>query len=215
MTFNHQTIFDSKENSTKTNFLSRILGVFSESIVDFWLANEKCPYRSLGRPSLYSNDNKKLATLDFIFQSKTDNKNYLVEQKCFFGFKNGRLSTMSTDEIFIKEFEKWSSAKANSTPAWKYFSNFSEEAYEVKVKSEKIVIAGTMLLWASCEKEGAVKFQEKLGINKIIGIDSIINNLKEWEDSNYLNFIDTRKNWIIDLLDNLNVKIKTAYNIGG
>ena len=206
MKFNHQTIFNVKENSTKTNFLSRILGVFSENIVDFWLENEKCPYRSLGRPSLYSVDNKKLATLDFTFQNKSDNKNYIVEQKCFFGFKNGKLCSMSTYEIFIKEFEKWSTAKANSTPAWKYFSNFSKERYDVKVKTKKIETEGTILLWASCEKEGAEKFQEELGISKIIGVDSIISDLKQWEDNNYSKFIDTRKNWIIELLDNLYVK---------
>ena len=38
--------------AARAEFLSRLFGIFSETIVQIWSEDERAPYRNLGRPTL-------------------------------------------------------------------------------------------------------------------------------------------------------------------
>jgi hypothetical protein len=187
-----------EQKLTGANFKSRIFGIFSEEIVRIWLKNPKCKYEDLGRPTLYDLNDTRLAQLDFTFRDRETNKIYIVEQKCFYGYRKGKMATISTSDDFIKNFESWSTRKMKQTKAWECFINFPKN-YHVKVQKEKKHIDGRILIWAKYEEDGKKELIKNLKINDIISIEEIIKDLNKWQDKDYFDFIRNKKNLINEL----------------
>lgn len=228
--FNFRELF-CQENQKKDNFLSRVFGIFSEEIVDFWLANRESKYVKIGRPTLYkkemangiSTQNKKenSATLDFLIMNKNDGKYFIVEQKNFLAYKKGTMALMNedADSKFMVNFEGWSKAKRKSTLAWDFFLDFSSDKYIVKYnqpifndKKGKIVRSksvrlnpdakiGKVLLWSSFNKKGKAKIIHDYGFDDILSLEKIISDLIKWNDEDYFNWLVERSNWTSDLFN--------------
>jgi hypothetical protein len=128
---------------------------------------------------------------------------FIAEQKCFFGFRKGKLTSISEAEIFLNEFAKWSSTKSKSTVAWECFVNFNVEKYRVKIKKDGKRIDGKILIWASYEANGIATLLRKYEIDRVISIQDVINDLITWRDHRYFEFIAERENWIKELFENL------------
>ena len=65
--------------SRRDAYRSRLFGLFSEEVVRHWCANDRSPYRNLGRPTQWSGT--AYATLDVTLQSRTSHACYVAEQK--------------------------------------------------------------------------------------------------------------------------------------
>ena len=195
-------LFTDNLNSKQVNFLSRIVGVFSEEIVRFWLENERCKYINIGRPQVSTSGDPKNYTLDFLLQNTKTKKYFIAEQKCFFGFKNGTLKKISEVETFTMEFEKWSTKKSISTIAWDRFINFDKDTSVVSNKQKKYSVSGKVLIWASYDKKAKENFQKKYKLSDVISFEHIIRDLKDWSDESYIKFIKEKQKWINELFKN-------------
>ena len=174
---------DEKQN----NLLTRVFGIFSEEIINCWLAYPDCEYKNLGRPSIYKK-NERPSTLDFLFEKKKGtNKGalYIVEQKCLFSYNKGNLLCMT--ETNLEHFEKWSTQKAKYSKAWKDFreihSYLKNEDVVIKWKgstpelTKKVV--GNILIWGKW-MDNTKHADPK--IDKIISMESIMNEMNEWDN---------------------------------
>ena len=153
---NFDILFENS-HTDRSNFIARMLGIFSENLIDFWTANEKCEYENIGRPDIFNSNGKKVAQLDFTFKNKKTNICYIVEQKNLVAYNNGRLRNMSIEEPFPKSFESWSKSKSKQTPAWDIFLGPLNE-YTVKVKGKEIHKFGKILIWSKLIKKVNLTF---------------------------------------------------------
>lgn len=197
-------IFNDTLNTKQANFLSRIIGIFSEDVVRFWLENKKCKYNFLGRPQVWTENDSKKYSLDYLLQDKKTKKCYIAEQKCFFGFKDGKLKKISEAETFSIVFDKWSNEKRNHTVAWARFIEFNNDSH-VSIKNKKCDVSGKILVWASCDKKAKKDFQKKHNIFDVVSFEQVIRDLNKWEDRKYLGFLKDRKKWINQLFNSLTI----------
>ena len=190
---------EQNQELTNANFKSRIFGIFSEEIVRIWLKNPKCKYDDLGRPTLYDLNIQKLAQLDFTLRNKKTKKLFIAEQKCFYGYRKGRMETISNSDVFIKNFESWSKMKMKQTKAWECFVNFNQKKYHIKINKEEKIIDGRILIWAKYDEAGKKRMLDDLKLNEIISIEEVIKDLIRWGDKDYIDFIQKKKKSIMEL----------------
>ncbi len=206
-----------KEEPKKNNFMARIIGLIGEDITNCWLANPNCEYENYGRPTISLTKDQKIvkATLDFLIKRKkgpSKDHIYLVEQKNFFAHYKGNLRKIDSATAFSENYKKWSDRKCKSTPAWEIFTELSnknrdEYTYSIKTKKGESVhtidkIDGTMLIWYDVSEDKAVKdkFIDDNGFHDVIGLTSMVNDLKRWKDSKFKEIILDREKWIEEIL---------------
>ncbi|MBK9222222.1 MAG: hypothetical protein IPO16_08865 [Saprospiraceae bacterium] len=192
-----------KETKIKVNFLSRIFGVFSEEIVKIWCDNKNNnDFEYIGKPHI-KEGNKRPIVLDHLLKSK--NTYFIVEQKNFHGYKNGKLSSMEDTDEFFKNFESWSIGKSKNqkSKAWDIFINFTKKPKEVKYDGKIIPQAKTLLIWSKGTDVGRYKFVQKYGISKVLFLEQMKNDLIKWKDPAYIKLIKDKKKWIAQLFNDL------------
>ena len=191
-----------KNEIEKNNFLARIVGIIGEDITVFWLKNENCKYENCGRPTIYWRDNQK-ATLDFLLKKRNseDKEYYLVEQKNFFAYYKGNLRTIEDSSKFFDNYEKWSTRKSKSTPAWRIFNEYTNYNYRIKTKEigEIDKVAGTILVWSDVNELDKSKFLEKYNFYDVIGVTSMVEDLIAWKDLDFKEFVLKRELWLNEL----------------
>lgn len=200
-----KSLLYSKENKLKVNFLSRIYGVFSEEIVKIWCDNENNKeFEYIGKPHI-NIGNRKPLELDHLLKSK--NTYFIVEQKNFHGYKNGKLASMEDTDSFFKNFETWSKEKSKNqkSKAWDIFINFREHPKEVKYNGESFPDIKTLLIWSKGTPEGKRKFIENsgIGVSEVLFLLDIKNDLIQWDDQKYKELIKGKKEWIDELFNDL------------
>lgn len=198
---NIKQVISDERKAKKASFLSRVFGIFREEIVKYWVDNDQCEYEDLGRPTIIKKSDGGKVTLDYTF--KKGETVFIVEQKNFYGYSNGRLAEISTSETFIEAFEQWSKSKAKQTLAWDYFLNFDPNNYIVQVNKQETLVDGRILIWADYTNEGKQMLMEKLNLKDIISVNEILNDLRKWGDKKYLEFITSREKWVMELFNGL------------
>lgn len=81
--------------AARGKFLSRLFGIFSETIVQIWSEDERAPYRNLGRPTLSGSSGVRNPALDFLFECRRTGRRFVVEQKCEIEFNGFRYFTLT------------------------------------------------------------------------------------------------------------------------
>lgn len=84
--------------AARGKFLSRLFGIFSETIVQIWSEDERAPYRNLGRPTLSGPSQARAPTLDFLFECRRTGRRFVVEQKCEIEFNGFRYFTLTAPD---------------------------------------------------------------------------------------------------------------------
>ena len=131
-------------------------------------------------------------------QDKKTGKNYIVEQKNFYGYKKGKLTVIVETTEFISAYKSWSIEKQKRTIAWKAFVNFNiSDNLVVKVKKNEYTTHGKILIWSSC-KDTATKdwFCKEEQIDDIITVEEMIKDLISWDDENYKKALLQKKTWV-------------------
>lgn len=191
-------VIESKKDEVRVNFLSRFFGIFSEEIVKNWCSNPNNKnYTNIGRPTIHTQGGEKY-TLDFYLQNKKTGKNYIVEQKSFYGYKKGKLSVINQNTDFISAFDNWSNSKQQRTKAWEAFLSFdAKRGDEVKVAKTEYKTQGKILIWSSCKDNETKKwFCKKLGIDDILTLEEMIIDLVNWKDIGYKKSLLEKKKWV-------------------
>jgi hypothetical protein len=202
-----ETMRYSKENKAKVNFLSRFFGTFNQEILKLWCENENNKdFKYLkSEPSLYIDQNKK-PRLDHLIEYK--GKNFIVEQKAFYGFQNGNLTKMDDAMDYIKRFDQWSlrKIKEQRSKAWVFFVelDFSEEKeYKVFIKEKAYQVHGKILVWSQATENGKIKFKEKLKLDHILLIEDMISDLAKWQDVTFKETLKLKQSWIDEIFSEL------------
>ena len=219
--FNQPDFNCNKANDCKREkFLSRVFGIFSEDIVDIWGQNKKSSYENLGRPSLYTKDEKYLGTtLDFTFKDRKTNEIYIVEMKCEIQYQNFKYFYLRNEDELKKppegkgflEHHRKKTAFGRFEKLGKNPENYPEEFIvkyfdkEEKRKHKVEKIAGIILIWGKVDQEKIEN--KKIGyFHKILSVERMISDLIDWKDENFTCMIAEYQRWSNDMFDQLVVK---------
>ena len=185
-----------KGRSKRDKFLSRVFGIFNEEIIRIWCENEKSPFTNLGRPTIYDNDGTHY-TLDFLLRDK-NGQVFVTEMKCEIEYQKYKYLKL----VSPTQFEHHSKKRAFSL-----FLELSDEPqkYVVRCKAsdEFSEIAGTALVWGKVSSEGRSAVQQQHNISHIISLESVINDLQNWSDKNFFEFVHEYRGWSEELFRGL------------
>jgi hypothetical protein len=176
-------------------FLSRVFGIFSESIVQIWSEDERAPYRNLGRPTLIGQSQTRTPTLDFLFESRRTGRRFVVEQKCEIEFNGFRYFALTGPDQL----------KHHNKPAFAAFlaaaSGNEPGSRDWKVGSERVAVDGAILIWGSVTPDGRRAVMEETGLHDAVGLDRIIAQCAEWRPDRYCHLVSERRRWSEDLFN--------------
>lgn len=178
--------------AARGKFLSRVFGIFSESIVQIWAQDERAPYRNLGRPTLIANSPVRSPTLDFLFECRSTGRRFVVEQKCEIEFNGFRYFTLTSPDQL----------KHHIKPAFAAFlaaANGSGPARDWKVGSQRMAVDGAILVWGAVTSGGRAAVMEETGLHDVIGLDRIIAECAEWKPEAYCRLVSDRRRWSEEL----------------
>lgn len=185
-----------KGHSKRDKFLSRVFGIFSEEIIRIWCASEKSPFVDLGRPTIYDSDGKGY-TLDFLLEDK-NGRVFVTEMKCEIEYQKYKYLCLGSSSQLEHHCGK---------RAFTLFLELSSEPqkYQVKCKPNHTTpkVAGTALVWGKVSDEGRSVVQKQHHISYVISLESVINDLQNWGDDEYLNFIQEYRGWSEELYGGL------------
>ena len=193
MTF--QSLFHS-DDSARDNFLARLFGIFNEQVVRCWGKSPQAPYEDLGRPTVRRVGEKKpYYTLDFTFRSKSDNRVYIAEMKCWLAYENYRHLTLKSQ----------SQLDYHNNPAFRVFLDVARNPrqYEVRVGGQPQAIDGSILVWGSCTEQGRTSVMTHYGLGDVLSVETIINNLLSWQNQDYMELIRKYESWCGELFTGL------------
>jgi len=181
--------------AARGKFLSRVFGIFSESIVQIWCEDERAPYRNLGRPTLAAPSSARRPTLDFLFECRRSGKRFVVEQKCEIEFNGFRYFTLRTPDQL----------KHHNKPAFAAFlaaaSGEGAGSRDWKVGNERVTVDGAILIWGAVTPAGRQSVIEETGLEDVIGIDRIISECAHWRPEAYCRLVSDRRAWCNELFD--------------
>lgn len=179
--------------SARGKFLSRVFGIFSETIVQIWSEDERAPYKNLGRPTLLGSSLTRRPTLDFLFECRRTGKRFVVEQKCEIEFNGYRYFTLSD----LKQLSH------HTKPAFAAFMAAANGndigARDWKIGSRRLTVDGAILIWGAVSPEGRRGVMEQTGLHDIIGLDEIIAQCAEWRPAAYCDLVSDRLRWSEEL----------------
>jgi hypothetical protein len=188
-------IFKRNGNPERAKFLSRVFGIFSEQVVSLWAADERAPYRNLGRPTLRTAEDSKGHTLDFALKERSTGNIYVSEMKCEIEFQNFR--------YFI--LESAGQLDHHKKPAFDAFLKAAHPSAGLiaYVGKKSIMSSGAILIWGAITPQGRADVMKAKGIHDVLSVDAICRNLAEWRPAAYAALIDQRSQWCQELFSGL------------
>jgi hypothetical protein len=179
--------------AARGKFLSRVFGIFSESIVEIWSEDERAPYKNLGRPTLVATSPVRSPTLDFLFECRRTGRRFVVEQKCEIEFNGFRYFTLTGPAQLMHHrkpaFGAFLAAANGSAPG----------ARDWKVGNQRVTVDGAILIWGAVTDKGRETVIEETGLHDVIGLDRIIAECAEWRPDAYCRLVSDRHTWCEEL----------------
>jgi hypothetical protein len=202
-----------QSDPARGKFLSRLFGIFSETIVRIWSEDERAPYRNLGRPTLAARQvanggiRTKPPTLDFLFECRRSGKQYVVEQKCEIELQDFRYFTLTRPDQ-LKHHSKSAFAAFLSAA-----SGDGEGARDWNVGGKSVSVDGAILIWGAVTPEGRAAVIEETGLHDILGLDRIIADCAGWKPDAYCKLVSDRRRWcgeLFEFLDGQPLKVSAT-----
>ena len=189
--------FPYKGQSRRDKFLSRIFGIFNEEIVRIWSMNDRSPLTDLGRPTIYDHDGKYY-TLDFLFQDD-NGQLFVTEMKCELEYQKYRYLTLQDPQQLDHHKNK---------RAFQLLLELAKNphGYVIKRQGEVVEVDGTGLVWGRATPEGISASKNHYGFDHILSVESIVEDLIDWQDQQYCEFIEQYRKWSHELFDGLQLK---------
>ncbi len=186
-----ESVFRSGD-SKRDNFLSRVFGIFSEEIVRYWCASPRSKYEDLGRPTIHTSEGK-WHTLDFTLRDRETSKTYVAEMKCELAYDNYRYLRL----VEPRQLDHHVGAA---------FLRFLEVAREghgltVKVGAKPVRTDGAVLVWGATTPEGVLSVKLATGVVDVLSIETMIEELHQWEDAGWRSRAEQLRAWCDALFD--------------
>ena len=179
--------------AARGKFLSRVFGIFSESIVQIWAEDERAPYKNLGRPTLVGQSPVRSPTLDFLFECRSTGRRFVVEQKCEIEFNSFRYFTLTGPDQL----------RHHNKPAFAAFlaaaNGSAPGSRDWKVGNQRMTVDGAILIWGAVTSDGRNAVIEQTGLHDAIGLDRIIAECAEWRPNAYCRLVSERRQWCEEL----------------
>lgn len=179
--------------AARGKFLSRVFGIFSESIVQIWCEDERSPYKNLGRPTLIATSPVRSPTLDFLFECRRTGRRFVVEQKCEIEFNGFRYFTLTGPDQL----------KHHNKPAFAAFlaagNGSGPAARGWKVGNQQLTVDGAILIWGAVTPKGRETVMEETGLHDVVGLDRIIAECAAWKPDAYCRLVNDRRKWCEEL----------------
>jgi hypothetical protein len=181
----------------RSNFLSRVLGIFNEEIVRIWCRDPTSPYVDLGRPTLYGEDGQRWQTLDFALAPAGGGLPLVTEMKCEIAFENFRYLRLENSGQLDHHRGK---------AAFDWFMDLARnpQQHPVKIGGEETSVGGSVLVWGSVDEDARPQIMEETGLNEILSLESIVQDLLAWGSSEMEQFISAKHDWLNELFIELN-----------
>jgi hypothetical protein len=179
----------------RAKYLSRLFGIFSERVVSAWAADERAPYRNLGRPTLRHPDRERRYTLDFTLQDRTSGNIYAAEMKCEIEYMNFRYFVL----------EETHQLDHHKKPAFELFleAAHSPQRISVRVQGKPVEINGAILIWGAVDTSAKGAIISEMGFQDILSLEDITRDLADWQNREYLELIERYRSWSNGLFDRL------------
>jgi len=183
------------DDDKRDNFLSRLFGIFNEDIVRLWCKNHNSKYTDEGRPSLYEGGKYTETTLDFGLRDQNGDI-FLGEQKCELGYRDYKFIELNS----VDQLDHHKSKKA--------FRRFLEvakspDSYTVKIDRKEVSVKGSILIWGHVNEKKKNDIKKYYKFHDILSIENMVNDLLKWKDKEYIDYINTRCQWMNELMSNL------------
>jgi hypothetical protein len=188
-----ERLFYSQEPA-RDAFRSRLFGLFSEEIVRHWCANDLAPYRDLGRPTVWSG--KDFATLDFMLQSRADERRFVAELKAEMAFEKYRYLRL-TDPTQLTHHA------ARRAFAWLLEVASEPECHVVKLATKPTTVSGAILVWGTTDVSGRAAVMMEYGFADVLSLEQMLTDLSDWADPRWLDRVDELRSWTYGLFDGL------------
>jgi hypothetical protein len=172
-----------------------VFGIFSELIVSIWANDERSKYKNLGRPTIRSGIADRGSTLDFTLVDRTTGLAYVSEMKCEIEYQNFKFFVLDgVDKI-----------AHHRKPAFDAFLTAakSPDAQDAYVAKSKIECSGAVLIWGAITSVGREEVIAATGLHDVLSIEDICDELARWQNAEYLEFLQTRRDWCDRLFDGL------------
>ena len=179
----------------RAKYLSRLFGIFSEKVVSVWAADERAPYRNLGRPTLRHPDKERGYTLDFTLQDRASGKIYVAEMKCEIEYMNFRYFVL----------EETHQLDHHKKPAFGVFleAAHNPQRMSVRVQGKPVEIDGAILIWGAVDTNAKGSIISGIGFQDILSLEDITRELADWQNREYLELIERYRSWSNGLFDGL------------
>jgi len=82
----------------------------------------------------------------------------------------------------------------------------SPDKYVVAVNSKSQLANGSILIWATCTKDGCASSIAKYGIYDVLSLEDIVDNLLHWGSLPFIELINQREKWCYELFNGLQTK---------
>jgi hypothetical protein len=182
----------------RAKFLSRVFGIFSETIVELWARDGRARYASLGRPTISvtnAGGNILKGTLDFTLEHRNTRQVFIAEMKCeieYQGFKYFILQhPMQLDHHDKPGFAAFKEATRNPRHC------------QAKVSGKFRPIDGGILIWGAATQAGKKSVMNTYGFCDVLTVEEMCCDLVQWGDQAYKDLTGMRRHWCNELFDGL------------
>lgn len=191
----------------KANYLSRVLGIFYEGLVDNWW--ETRGFESIGKPSVYDKNDRYLhKTFDYTVVK--DKKIYIVEAKCYIAYENFENFEVTTDLLD-------SYAHSRKSDSFKFFLELgsTKEPFQKyrfycdQFDKRPFIPSGKILLWTTINKSEMNKIKDRYHISFLFSVRKILREMNLEANSGsaagkrHREYVNARKCWATELFDSL------------
>jgi hypothetical protein len=78
------------------------------------------------------------------------------------------------------------------------------QQHPVKIGGEETSVGGSVLVWGSVDEDARPQIMEETGLNEILSLESIVQDLLAWGSSEMEQFISAKHDWLNELFIELN-----------
>lgn len=197
--------FDQDALPARGKFFSRVLGIFSEELVRIWAADERAPYKDLGRPRLFDPETDKGYSLDFTFEDRITRKRFAVEMKCEIEYQNYRFLT-------LREPAQLDHHKKDAFHLFRQVAK-NPESIRVELQRQRTPIDGAILVWGDVTSEGKQAVIDHYNFNDVIGLNKVLEDLWDWRPKEFEELVGALGDWSFELFNFLGGGAKSRMQI--
>lgn len=194
---------DSMMEKEAKNFRVRLLGIFYEKIIKPWFL-ENDFFVWYGRPSCYRKEKWTNWVFDYVIEK--GQMAYIVEAKCYPAYMEGSWQQLNCQ--LVPKVERNLKGAFKAFRSHNFLREYNFKASRMEGKPQQIVgNIGKILIWWDFSRGDYSRICNRWGLNDLLSIKSILNDLKREAPGEYVKELRKYKRYSRGLFELLNSKI--------